>query len=124
LRSLVHFESSIVVWMCRCWQRVVSIELRFTDQFALIVNKGVFMSQNLESDFLKAARKLKQKNRKVLRQRIGTFSLISAMVAGLVYLLFKDDSPFRIGSIDVSSKILLLSILGLVLILSSVIYFI
>lgn len=82
------------------------------------------MSQNLESDFLKAARKLKQKNRKVLRQRIGTFSLISAMVAGLVYLLFKDDSPFRIGSIDVSSKILLLSILGLVLILSSVIYFI
>lgn len=82
------------------------------------------MPHNFESDFLKAARKLKEKERKVLGQRIRRFSLIAAMVAGLAYLLFKDNLPFRIGSIYLSPTILFLSILGLILILISVTYFI
>jgi hypothetical protein len=80
------------------------------------------MSQNFESDFLKAARKLKRKNRKVLGQRIGKFFLISAIVIGLVYLLLKDDSPFRIDTIELSSKVFLLIGLGVILILGFVIY--
>ncbi len=74
------------------------------------------MPQNLESDFRKAARKLKQKNRRVLLQKIGVVVLSLAIVTGVVYTISKSSLSF--------DSIVLLSIAGLCFALFSIGYFI
>ena len=83
------------------------------------------MPQNIEKDFLKATQKLKQKNRRILWQRIWAFLFLAMTVAAVVvYLQFKDKISFRIEDIDPNLKILLISIVGLVLVFGLAVYFI
>lgn len=83
------------------------------------------MPQNIEKDFLKAAQKLKQKNKRILWQRICAFLFLAMTIAaGVIYLQFKDKISFRINDIDPNLKILLISIVGLVLVFGLAVYFI
>jgi hypothetical protein len=81
------------------------------------------VSKKLERDFLNAARKMKQKNRKIAAQRVGVFLLILAAAAGLVYLFSRKNSLIKLGDIGLDSNILLLSIAGLVIVVGALIYF-
>ncbi len=59
------------------------------------------MPQNFESDFLKAAHKLKQKNRKALEKRIGKFFLIFAIL--LVAIIFQANPSLFTNSSNSSN---------------------
>ena len=62
------------------------------------------MPQNIEGDFLNAARKLKQKNRKALKQRIWKFFLISAIVL-VAIILQTNPSLFTHSSKDFITRL-------------------
>ena len=82
------------------------------------------MPKNLEGDFLKAVRKLNRKNKRIAAQKVGIALLALTLTTGLAYLLSQGESSFQIGSMSLNSRTLFLSIIGLLLLSSSVIYFI
>jgi hypothetical protein len=77
----------------------------------------LFMPQNLERDFQKAALKLRRKNRNILKQKISIIIISSLIISGLLYFIFKYNfSPIVTSNIA--------AILGMILIIGSIAYFI
>jgi hypothetical protein len=74
------------------------------------------MPQNLERDFQKAALKLKQKNKNILRRKISIFLLTSIITTGLLYFIYKQNS-LAIANVNIGIIILI------TLIISSIVYF-
>jgi hypothetical protein len=75
------------------------------------------MPQNLERDFQKAAFKLKQKNRNILKQKIIVFILTLLFVAGLFSLNIK----YHLLTI---SNVNIVATVAIFIIISSIIYFV
>jgi magnesium-transporting ATPase (P-type) len=82
------------------------------------------MPKNLENHFLEEVRKLKQKKRKRIVRRVGVLLLLLSMVGGFAYLFYQGNPILRIGNLAISIPTLLLSIFGLIIICSLVIYII
>ena len=82
------------------------------------------MPENLEKHFLKEVRKLKQKNRNRMVQRVGVLLLLVGIVSGFAYLFFQGNPTWKIGNLAISATTLFLSIAGLILILNIAIYII
>ncbi|MBW4623468.1 MAG: hypothetical protein KME17_29435 [Cyanosarcina radialis HA8281-LM2] len=80
------------------------------------------MSDNLERSFLEVARKLKQKKKKRLAQRIALFLAISALVVGAIYWFSIGRTIIKIGNLTIDRAIFIFSIIGLSFICGFVIY--
>ncbi|MEH2326323.1 MAG: hypothetical protein V7K32_22730 [Nostoc sp.] len=82
------------------------------------------MPENIEKHFLKEVRKLKQKNRNRMVQRVGVLLLLVGIVSGFAYLFFQGNPIWKIGNSAISTTSLVFSILGLILFLNIIIYII
>ncbi|BAZ28670.1 hypothetical protein NIES4074_11040 [Cylindrospermum sp. NIES-4074] len=80
------------------------------------------MPENLEKHFLEAARKLKQKKRTRLLRKIGAILLLVVIVSGFAYLLHQGVPILKMGNLSISATTLVLSIIGLIFIVSLVIF--
>jgi hypothetical protein len=79
------------------------------------------MSQDFESDFQRAARRLKQKERKILIQRFGIVLLIVGLIVGLSYSII-NSGVFSIVSSSLKSKNILFVLMVPILLLGFIAY--
>ncbi|AFY35538.1 transglutaminase domain-containing protein [Calothrix sp. PCC 7507] len=76
------------------------------------------MPQNFERNFLEEVRKLKRKKRKHIAQKIGIILLIALIAIGFIYFWLQSNLFLKIGNMSISTKPLVLIIIGLLIILT------
>ncbi|MGF1987178.1 MAG: transglutaminase domain-containing protein [Nostoc sp. ZfuVER08] len=80
------------------------------------------MPESLENRFLAEVRKLKQKKRKRIIQKIGMLLLLLGILSTFVYLFYQGNFVWKIGNSPTSTTTILFSIIGLILFVSLIIF--